>query len=289
MTEPSTDYVDESWNGGEGADDPAPDAAAPADSEKAPRGRREVSTIKFPYMDIRDATTVAKTLKSKFGTSCTLDQMAAALEQSQSSGAFRTRLSSAAIFGVIVSKAGKVTLTDLGHRVADDHTRAAALVDAFRAVPLYARIYKEYQGRSLPGDAGLEKQMEELGVVAKQTDRARQVFTRSADQAGLFWSGKDKLVLPPAANGNVPAAGDGGKGDPDEEDDGEGQEKMSDAPLLKALWEMLPADKNFPTEQRKRFFTALAFNIDYVYGPPSDGGSLDPAAVGNLWTEARRD
>ncbi|MGI8664720.1 MAG: hypothetical protein ACR2N4_01585 [Jatrophihabitans sp.] len=283
MTEPDTSgIVDESWS--EGSDE---EASEPNEStEKPAAARRGKSTIRFPYMDVRDATTVAQALKSKFGSSCTLDQMAAVLEQKLSGGAFRTRLSSAATFGVIVSKSGQITLTDLGHRVADEHTRPGALVEAFLHVPLYDKIYKAFLGRALPGDAGLEKEIAEFGVVANQTDRARQVFTRSADQAGLFWSGKDKLVLPAAANGNHGGSGaPGDKSTSDGNDDG-GGEKMSDAPLLKALWDTLPADKNFSTEQRKRFFTALAFNIDYVYGPPSDGGTLDPAGVANLWGSA---
>jgi len=288
MSQPdAADMVDESWT------EPSPESAAsesPAagpDGE-APPARREKSTIRFPYMDVRDATVVAQTLKSTFGSSCSLDQMAGAFQQKQSSGAFRTRLSSAATFGVITSKSGRINLTDLGHRVADQDTRPAAVVEAFLHVPLYNALYKQFQGRALPGDAGLEKEVEALGVVSNQTDRARQVFTRSADQAGLFWSGKDKLVLPAVANGGQDnSGGDKGKADADDDGDGGGQ-KMSDAPLLKALWDTLPAGKNFSTEERKRFFTALAFNIDYVYGPPTDGGSLDPAAVGSLWAESRR-
>lgn len=64
---------------------------------------------------------------------------------------------------------------------------------------------------------------------------------------------------------------------------------MSEAPLLKALWDTLPEGQDFTTEQRKRFFTALAFNIDYVYGPPSDGGNLDPQGVAALWSVPKND
>jgi hypothetical protein len=35
-----------------------------------------------------------------------------------------------------------------------------------------------------------------FGVAAKQTDRARQAFERSADQAGFFAHGTDRLILP---------------------------------------------------------------------------------------------
>ena len=41
----------------------------------------------------------------------------------------------------------------------------------------------------MPPAAALEREMVELGVSPKQKDKARQVFERSAEQAGFFATG----------------------------------------------------------------------------------------------------
>jgi len=47
-----------------------------------------------------------------------------------------------------------------------------------------------------------------LGVSEKQKGRARQVFERSAEQAGVFEHGKNKLVMPGVASGSHHRKGD---------------------------------------------------------------------------------
>ena len=42
----------------------------------------------------------------------------------------------------------------------------------------------------------LERETAQLGVAVKQTDKARQVFERSARQASFFGAGPDRLVRP---------------------------------------------------------------------------------------------
>lgn len=63
-------------------------------------------------------------------------------------------------------------------------------------MPLYKKLFDEYRGRALPPDIGLENQIKILGVAAKQADKARQAFRRSAQQAGFFAQGIDRLVMP---------------------------------------------------------------------------------------------
>jgi hypothetical protein len=53
-----------------------------------------------------------------------------------------------------------------------------------------------YKGGPLRKDADLEGVMKSFGVPEKQTDRARQSFQRSAEQAKVFNNKKDRLVLP---------------------------------------------------------------------------------------------
>jgi hypothetical protein len=69
-------------------------------------------------------------------------------------------------------------------------------VRAFYAVPLYKSIYERFDGRPLPPAAALERVIVELGVSQKQATTARQVFQRSAKQAGFFEHGINRLVEP---------------------------------------------------------------------------------------------
>ncbi len=71
-----------------------------------------------------------------------------------------------------------------------------ARITAFLNVPLYRRLYENYKGRNLPPDPGLEQAIVNLGVSAKQKERARQVFQRSANYAGFFNQGRNRLILP---------------------------------------------------------------------------------------------
>jgi hypothetical protein len=112
------------------------------------------------------------------------------------SGAFRLRTGAAQTFGLLSIAPGTIELTDLGRRIVDPQTEAAARVDAFLSVPLYNRIYETFKTGMLPKDIGLENEMQRLGVPPKQADTARQVFARSAKQAGFFESGTDRLVKP---------------------------------------------------------------------------------------------
>ncbi len=264
------------------------DAPEPShDGDDTAATPRERSTIKFPYTDIRDAVTVAEVFKDQLGSSCETGQLATALGQKVSSGSFRTKVATAAIFGVVESKRGSINLLPLGHELVDSRTKAHAMVQAFLNVELYQRLYDRYKDKTLPGDAGLEAEIRSLGVLSSQADRARQAFIRSAEHAGFFWGGKERLVMPP----NVKLNGGGDAHVPDDEPDEQREAKppkspkLSEAPLLRALWDTLPEGPDFSTDARKRFFTALAFNIDYVYGPPKDGGQLDPMGIASLWGE----
>lgn len=174
-------------------DDTAEDAVAPpADDD----GRRNIrSTIAFPYSGLADAEQVAEALHQR-GDSATVDEIAATLDQTTSSGSFRTKMSTARIFGAIEVRRGQATLTPLGRRLVDPEKQKQARVDAFLHVPLYKQVYEAYRGHQLPGNAGLENRMAQFGVSSKQTEKARQALQKSAELAGFYESGKDRLVKP---------------------------------------------------------------------------------------------
>lgn len=159
-------------------------------------GRSRAGTT-FPYYDLEQACDLARHLHDRLGGTATADQIAAACNQTPRSGAFRLRLSAALHFGFLERERDRVRLGQIGLRWLQPSSSSRALVEAFLSVALYRRIYEDHKGRLLPPPQGLESYMKNAGVVVGQADRARQVFQRSAEQAGLFQFGADRLVLPP--------------------------------------------------------------------------------------------
>jgi hypothetical protein len=156
------------------------------------------STVAFPYSPLRDAEMIAQELHDKWGGGATLDQLAGGMGTDARGGTFRVKVGTARTFKVIGPVRGRsINLTPLGRRLLDPQTRANARVEAFLGVPLFARLVEAYRGSVLPPSSGLEKKIADLGVSEKQTVRARQTFLRSAEQAGFFRHGKDRLVEPP--------------------------------------------------------------------------------------------
>jgi hypothetical protein len=214
------------------------------------RGR---STVKFPYFDLDDAVKVAKAVNSVGGSNCDWDQLAAKLGQAASGGGFRQRALTAKTFGFIDYSKGKVDLTQLGIQVCDPKQEKIARAKGFLKVELYRKVYEKFKGTALPPQDGLEAEMVSMGVASKQKDKARQVFQRSATQGGFFWSGHDRLVMPPNT---------GSVKEPTE------QEHEGDKGGVRrtGLIDSLPAPHGqWPTEKRVQWLhlAVAAFNLMY--------------------------
>lgn len=178
------------------ATDDAPDQDVSPDGGKRSHTQ---STIEFPYGDLDDAVGIVQAISANAGSGCTTAQLAAYLNsKSVDGGAFRLKIATARIFGLIETDRGSITLTTLGHQILDPSQRSAATAAAFLTVPLYREIFKKYEGYALPKDIGLENDFVTLGVAPKQKAKARQAFQRSAESAGFFAHGKDRLVTPAA-------------------------------------------------------------------------------------------
>ena len=244
-------------------------------------GKRDRSTIEFPYGNLDDAVEIAKGVNQVGGSSCEWDQLAAKFNQVSTGGGCRLRLLTAKVFGLVRYSQGKVTLTPLGSKLCDPKQEKAAKAEAFLAVPLYRAVYDKFKGGSLPPLTGLEAEMVTLGVAKKQTGKARQVFQRSAMQAGFFWSGQDRLVMPATGNGghtqidgHVPEEkkkhkhddGDGG-------DDGGNMRHPLIEGLIKTLKKLPPEDQQWPIEARKKWLQTAANIFDLVYSG-EDSSSL---------------
>ena len=239
---------------------------APSLSKK----ERLQSSIQFPYSDLDAAIGVAKSMHSGGYQECAPDQLAAAMNQSTSSGNFRQKVSAARAFGLIHTSPGRIALTDLGYRVLDPSQQRGACSEAFLSIALYRKLYDDFRGKQLPPrPAALEQTFENYGVSPKQTDKARHAFDRSAKQAGFFDHGNDRLVVPgdipaqatpPAKESRVVPTSERGS---DGSGGGEPPQRLD--PLIVALLHKMPTGKSWPLPSRVKWLRALAMNLSFVY------------------------
>jgi hypothetical protein len=234
----------------------------------AAKQERERSTIDFPYTSLDDAVVVAQTVHKLGGNQCRVDSLAADLgHETVNSGGFRQRLSSARVFGFTNLSQGTVSLTPLGSKVVDPDQEKGARVEAFLTVPLYRAIYDQFKNGALPPAQGLENAMVTLGVSAKQRDKARQVFQRSAKEAGFFAYGNTKLVYPALGNAVPPVKQKEEDPEPEKrKKHGGGGDGGGHHPLIEGLIRALPrAGEHWPVEARRKWLQAAAMNFDFVY------------------------
>lgn len=237
---------------------------SPRDTVRAQQPR-ERSSIGFPYVSLKVAEDVATAVHNRCGRgSCGIDELAAQMGL-HVSGTFRQKTAGARIFD-LVEKVGRDTfsLSAIGQKVVEDETRNEGRVEAFLSVPLYKEIFDKYRGHSLPPTQALEREMKELGVSHKQTDKARQAFESSALHAGFFDTGRDRLVKPRI---EVPApqafSDDSGDGDSRAEN---GSSAATIDPIIQGLMARLPnSGEVWPTEQRQIWLKLLEGSFQLIY------------------------
>lgn len=232
---------------------------------------RQRSTIGFPYVTMPDAEKLAQAIHSRVGHgSCEEGQLAAWSNQSVKSSTFRIQIAAARLFGIIEAEgSNSFRLTTLGRQMMDPASARSAKVEAFLNVPLFKALYESHKDGVLPPAAALEREIADLGVSTKQKDRARQVFERSAENAGFFESGKNRLVkpavtgkpdIPPPPPAQKSHGNGGGSGDSPNLD-----------PLLTALLLKIPhAGEAWDAEKRLRWFKTFAMNVSQIYDNEGD-------------------
>jgi hypothetical protein len=228
---------------------------------------RQRSTIAFPYMDLKSAVEFADAIHRNVGTGdCNDDQLAAWTGQSAKSSTFRVQVYAARMFGVIEGEAARHTLTELGRRIVDPDQNRAAKVSAFLTVPLYRALYEQYKGGIIPPATALEREMVQLGVAEKQKDRARQAFEKSAEHAGFFEHGKNKLVPPGVIHSKTnppPAEEKGGVGN----GGGVAADAPTQDPLIAALIQKLPKSGPWDAASRIAWLNLMNMAFQLSYGP----------------------
>jgi hypothetical protein len=228
---------------------------------------RQRSTIGFPYTDLKSAIELADAIHDHAGLGdCDDDQLAAWTKQSSKSSTFRVQVYAARTFSVLEGDGSKHRLSELGRAVVDPKQAREAKARAFLAVPLYKAVYEKYRGGVLPPAAALSRDMVVLGVSEKQKDRARLIFERSAEEAGFFEHGKQRLVMPgvasqpdgPRANEyEKPESGNGGGGN--------GLPPGIDPIILGLLARLPKAGEVWPEAQRDLWVELLKGSFKLIY------------------------
>lgn len=232
-------------------------------ANEAVKTKRERSLIEFPYSDLQSAADLAVAVLQKGGGSCAEVQLAAWLNHSVAGGTFRSRLSAAKMFGLLESGNKTLTLTALGRRITDGRLAAEARIEAFLRVPLYEALYRKLNGYALPPAAAIERQMVNIGVVQTQSDKARQVFVKSAAQAGFIDSQTGRFVKP----GN-PGHGQEAPGDTPsvERQGGGGDGKPPLHPFILGLLETLPTpDTDWAVADRAKWLLTASSIFGLIY------------------------
>jgi hypothetical protein len=225
--------------------------------------KRQQSDIPFPYIPLPDVVTLVRAVQKR-GHVCRIEEVAADLDQQMSSGAFRSRLSAARMFGAAEIIRGDIRLTPLGLAMCNPETEAEALAEAFLNVPLYQKLYAQYAGHKLPPGEGIEESIRRLGVPDKQVTKARQVFVRSAGTAGYFQSGRDRLVRPASSSlGTEPGGTPVSREQPRIRAE---VGSMANHQLIAGLVAKLPPEGHkFTAKQRQRWLDAAKVNLELIY------------------------
>ena len=252
--------------------------SATASTPDIERDERERSKVRFPYINLDQTVVLAQTVYNEYGGGCELSQLAASLGTTVTSSKFRNQMSAAKMFGMIEPRSKTVKLTDLGVAVADPNQRAEAKVRAFLSVPLYQKLYENFNGQMLPQETGLEAEMCKLGVTAKSVSRARQVFQKSATSAGFFASGRDRLVKPALSQGDQTTPEIDETDEQSAAKDGSQRELNRQAghpdPLLGGLLSKLPHEKPFTPSERAQWLELAKLALDMVYGEDGEDPTI---------------
>jgi hypothetical protein len=244
---------------------------------------RQRSAVAFAYIDLEDVMEVAAAIHEHVGSGdCDEHQLSAWLSKSQKSSGFRILLSTARLFGLIESDGGQYRLSSLGRRAVDSAQARDAKAKAFLTVPLYSTVFENYKGGVLPPPAALEREIVLIGVAEKQKHTARLVLERSAQYAGFFEHGKDRLVMPgisPDAGRDAPKREDpehtGGGGT------GGGGGGKPRHPFIEGLLQTLPdpdTEKAWSVDKRIKWLQTAANIFDLIY--EGEGGiKVEPAVA----------
>ena len=235
------------------------------------------SGITSPYFDLAASIAVAETIHKNGGGSSTGEQLAAWLGyKSMNSGTYLTRIGAAnKHFALIESSGDTFTLTERAMKILSPvmpEDAVNAKIDAFLVVTLFAKVYEQFRGQSLPPEVGLKNLFQNTyKVLPDRVSQSVRVFLNSAEQAGFFATTGDRsrLVKPsgaakPLVAGQSPKEEPAAPAERPKSGGGDGPTGGVHSAIIGVLRE-LPPPGPWKATNKKRFKDALMGVIDLIY------------------------
>lgn len=177
------------------------DSLHSASPSAAPHPR--LAPYKYPTYDLKSAIEVARKVHERGGGLASQTELAQYLGYSGiRNGAFISRVAAARLFGLIEGPTSRLTLTPRATSILQpdyEVTGLRARLEAFCAAPLYSAFLREYEGKPLPPETGMQNAlMTRFGIQAKQAPAVLERLLDSAEEAGLFRvaGSRTKMIVP---------------------------------------------------------------------------------------------
>ena len=252
------------------------------------------SGIASPYFDLAASIAVADAVYKTWGGSCSPDQLTTSLGyKSTSSGTYLTRVSAAGKhFGLIQLNGDRISITERAKKIISPvmpEDAVGAKVEAFLAVPLFAKVYEEFKGNSLPPEVGMKNLFQTTyAILPDRVPQAVRVFFNSAEQAGFFsaTNGQRIRLISPSKSLTLPTAKQADSQVREEipvpttvqhqshkggGSDGTGGVHSA---IIGLLRDLPPPGTDWPKKQKERFVKAFQATLDFVYpDDDEDGGN----------------
>ncbi len=263
---------------------------AEKDSPADTKATKPQSGISHPYFDLEAGIRVAELVYGKGGGVASPAQLAAWLDYASiKSGTYLTRIAAAKHFGLIDTINGNFSVTERAKKILAPvmpSDSIQAKIDAFEGVPLFAKVFAQFDGGKLPPVVGLENLFRDsFKIVPDRVNPAVRIFMRSAAQAGYFSEGDDRLVRPSAGRRpdriDVPSSDQNAVTDvvllppPDRrKSNGGGSgsgggEGIHDA-IIGLLRDLPSPGSVWSTAKKKRFLDAFVSTINHIYPEDDD-------------------
>lgn len=269
-------------------DDGHEETTQAVEEAKPTRRTRQTAKIAFPYQPLNEAIGVVQAIRENDGQRSSVDQLSSYLKYPYAQHTtFRQRRYATREFKIAELRDDMTIITPLGEDILNPAMERQARVRAFLNVALYKQAYETYRGKILPPPNALKRVMIGWGVPEKQIEQVYKAFHASAEQAGFFEHGLDKLVMPSGVS--VAASGPSEKSDEppatrqqehesttnpaverSERKNHEESASGADAAVM-ALVRKMPSGSRWTRARKEKWLAAMKTLIDVIYDDEEDG------------------
>ena len=160
-----------------------------------------------PWMDLKEAIGLVKTIHKRGAGSVGLDDLASLMNHTVKSSAFTMKMAAMRAYGLVHTDGQISRLSSLGSVIAapsSSEEYREAVFKAFNAIPLYSSLHQKYRGGYLPEDSFLANTLQrEFRVSSENREKWVESFKQSGRAAGILRDegGKVRVLQNPGPNG----------------------------------------------------------------------------------------